>query len=42
MLSQFPPLNFEQTGDTATVALLAAGLVVVVLFVVLGMMIWRF
>ncbi len=42
MLLKFPPLNIEQMGETATVALLAAGLVVVVLFVVLGMMIWRF
>lgn len=42
MLSKFPPLNIEQMGETATVALLAAGLVVVVLFVVLGAMIWRF
>lgn len=42
MLFKFPPLNFEQTGETATVALLAAALVVVVFFVVLGIMIWRF
>lgn len=42
MLSKFPLLNIEHMGESATVALLAAGLVVVVLFVVLSMMIWRF
>lgn len=42
MLSKFPPLNIEHMGESATLVLLAAGLVVVVLFVVLSMMIWRF